>query len=355
MKRRLLVALILGLTAAIGSSGAAVVYSQPPSAGGGFYHSSWWDPDGSDYDQYVWDGFVLGSDQGIDRIEWRGAYDPAYFGSGGPVVDFTVSIYASIAGGYQPDVIHPPLVQYSAGGSAGESFAGTVGNAAMYDYAFDLPTPFHAVAGVKYWVQIEASQYGIPDWSIAAGTGGDGQYFRRIASVGDITYQLVPGDAAFNLVAPDATCVGVADCSGHGVCIATDTCLCDPNWTGPDCGTPYAAPAGTVPDGTNGPPLTVDLASGGGVTLTWDPSCLATDTDYAVYEGVLGDFTSHQPRFCGTGGATTLSFLPQSDIAYFLVVPLNWVREGSYGLMSGNLERPPSAAACLPQLIAACN
>src|SRR6188474_991036 len=34
---------------------ADVIYQQPPDPNGGFYRSSWWDPDGSNYDEYVWD------------------------------------------------------------------------------------------------------------------------------------------------------------------------------------------------------------------------------------------------------------------------------------------------------------
>ena len=83
------------------------------------------------------------------RIQWRGAYDPAYFGSGGPVVDFNVAIYASIAGGLQPDVVNPPLMQFAVGGNGGETATGTVGGAMMYDYAGDLPAPFHAVTGAR--------------------------------------------------------------------------------------------------------------------------------------------------------------------------------------------------------------
>lgn len=185
------------------SAYAATIYDQPPSPSGGLYHSSWWDPDGSDYDQYVWDGFILGSNEGITEVHWRGAYDPAYFGSGGPVIDFTVEIWSSIQGGSQPDigsVFAPnPLVQYDVGGNAGQTPAGVFGGVTMYDYTFTLPTPFQATAGTKYWVQIEAWQHGIPDWGIAVGTAGDGHYFRRIANVGDIFFQLVPGDAGFSL------------------------------------------------------------------------------------------------------------------------------------------------------------
>ena len=68
-------------------------------------------------------------------------------GSGGPVLGFSIDIYASIPGGTQPDVVSPPLATYYAGGDAGQTPAGTFGGTAMYDYRFTLPTPFDAAAG----------------------------------------------------------------------------------------------------------------------------------------------------------------------------------------------------------------
>ena len=156
---------------------ADVIYQQPPDPNGGFYRSSWWDPDGSNYDEYVWDRFVLDNDAEVDSVGWRGAYDPA-FGGSSPVVNFTVAIYASIIGGSEPDLAHPPLVEYQTDSNAGEAYAGVFGSATMYDYRFALPVAFHAQAGVPYWVQIEGWQWGFPGWSIARSTGGDGHHFR---------------------------------------------------------------------------------------------------------------------------------------------------------------------------------
>jgi hypothetical protein len=178
-------------------SPAAIMYSQPPDPGGGLFQSS---RNGTDYDQYVWDNFMIPTSPVITEIQWRGGYDPTKFGSGGPVLDFRVAIYPSIAGGSQPDVVNPPLVEYQTVGNAGETLAGTFGGTVMYDYGFTLPTTFQATGGTKYWLQIEASQGGIPDWGIAAGTGGDGKHFLGIPVAGDISYYPVPGDAAFTLL-----------------------------------------------------------------------------------------------------------------------------------------------------------
>ena len=105
------------------------------------------------------------------------------------------------------------------GGNAGETPAGTFGGILMYDYHFTLPTPFQATAGVKYWVQIEASQgltpnyYWPPDWSIAVGTGGDGSHFQRTTGAtlaGGNLFQTLANDLTFTLLGSDAPTVTIA-------------------------------------------------------------------------------------------------------------------------------------------------
>jgi hypothetical protein len=181
------------------TSPAVIIYSQPPKSSGGLFQSSR-NPGGTDSDQYVWDNFALQASSGtaITDIQWRGGYQSG----SGTVLDFTIAIYPSTAGGTQPDVTHAPLVQYQASGNAGETLVGTVGGIAMYDYHFTLPTAFQATAGMTYWVQIEALQNGVPDWGLAVGTGGDNKHFRGMAVVGDIHYDAPAGDAAFTLLGP---------------------------------------------------------------------------------------------------------------------------------------------------------
>jgi hypothetical protein len=118
-----------------------------------------------------------------------------------------------------------------------------------------------------------------------------------------------------------------------------------------------AAGAGAVPDGADvpGAPLTIDTATESDITLTWSASCFAGDTDYAIYEGLLGDFSSHEPVTCTTDGATTETITPGTGSRYYLVVPQGDAREGSCGRNSDGGERPPSVAACLPQLVTACD
>jgi hypothetical protein len=195
-------ALLWGSLVAQAQPPAAVVYSQPPKPSGGILFSSLRDPEGSEADQWVWDGFRFARNQAITEIRWRGAYDPARLGSGGPVGAFVVAIYASAANDTQPDVAHPPLVKFESVGTASETASDVLGGVQTYNYRYVLPAPFQAMAGTKYWVQIEAFQAGSrPDWGLTAATGGDGSYFRRIPGAGP-GYQAAPGDAAFSLLGP---------------------------------------------------------------------------------------------------------------------------------------------------------
>jgi hypothetical protein len=60
-----------------------VLYEQPLDLHGKLLLSAWRDPDGSDYDEYVWDDFTLSADGTISEISWYGVYDPMIFGKGG--------------------------------------------------------------------------------------------------------------------------------------------------------------------------------------------------------------------------------------------------------------------------------
>ncbi|MBK8051075.1 MAG: hypothetical protein IPK16_30640 [Anaerolineales bacterium] len=131
----------------------------------------------NDYDQFVWDDFTLPITLDIASIQWRG-HDLILGPYAGPVTDFTVAIYAnSIAN--EPDVVNPPLVEYSTGGIAGETAIGVFGGIAMYDYTFTLPTLFNAAAGTKY--RCRSKQFSPPlSWSFAAGSNATDRISRNI-------------------------------------------------------------------------------------------------------------------------------------------------------------------------------
>jgi len=89
--------------------------------------------------------------------------------------------------------------------------------------------------------------------------------------------------------------------------------------------------------------------NGAQVDLSWDASCSTLANDYAVYEGTLGDFTSHQPKACSTAGALATTVAPDAGSRYFLIVPRSDATEGSYGVDGTGAERPSAAGACLPE------
>lgn len=111
-----------------------------------------------------------------------------------------------------------------------------------------------------------------------------------------------------------------------------------------------SAAAGLLP-----PTLTAMHVGDGEIQLDWMPSCAGSDSDYAVFVGTLGNFVSHTPDTCSTGGALTRNLAPPGDALYFLVVPTNGLREGSYGKRSDGSERPLGAAICLERETGACD
>lgn len=202
-----LAAAIVAAAAILPRSPAAglVVYDQP--ATDSFLRQSsqlGYDRFSSDYDVYVWDDFTLGTTQSISEIHWRGVYTSGGYW-GGPVIDFVIGIYPSIAGGFQPDVINPPLVEYTVGSNAAETPPQPPGamTQSFHDYDFVLPTAFVATAGTKYWLQIEAIQTGPTDWGLTAATSGTGGIFFAQAGVGDFQYLAGPGNVGLTLFGPD--------------------------------------------------------------------------------------------------------------------------------------------------------
>jgi hypothetical protein len=212
---------VLNVVAA-SSAFADVVYQQPPLNNGQFYHSARWGEDGSDYDEYVWDSFTLGTTRSISEIHWRGGY----VGATAPITQFEISIWGSIPAGSQPNIGAGPIVEYTFVGNAGQTPAGTVGSVTVYDYGVTLPVPFVATAGVKYWVEILAWQNGFPFWSLQAASGGNGSHFRF--SEGMAMFHMITGDCAFSLVALPLPCP--ADIDGSGTVDAADLSLLLGSW-----------------------------------------------------------------------------------------------------------------------------
>jgi hypothetical protein len=118
------------------------------------------------------------------------------------------------------------------------------------------------------------------------------------------------------------------------------------------------APLG-LPDGAGEvESLTVKMAPGGTQMLfEWTTSCWNPGADYAIYEGDIGDFTSHEFLTCSTGHSTQANVPLAEGNSYYLVVPQSSLgpNEGSYGRRSDGEERPQASASCeTAQQIVAC-
>jgi hypothetical protein len=122
----------------------------------------------------------------------------------------------------------------------------------------------------------------------------------------------------------------------------------------PACSDPCS---GAVPDGHRAPgqPLGIRSQADGTITLSWGASCGPSDADYEIYEGRIGNFRSHAPRSCSTGGTFAVTLESAVGNAYYLVVPRNAGFEGSYGTGSNRVERPLGAGACLPKQTNGCS
>ena len=73
-----------------------------------------------------------------------------------------------------------------------------------------------------------------------------------------------------------------------------------------------------------------------------------------VYQGMFGDWDSHTPMYCTTGGLTEKMLVPGLGDKYFLIVPTSVNSEGSHGTDSDGTERPPGPSVCRPQVIGEC-
>jgi hypothetical protein len=236
---------LLFLTSLVAQAG--VVFEQPHDGSGPLLTSSRYQPNGTDYDQFVWDSFSVPTAQAVTEIRWRGGYDPQMAYWGGNIVNFRVSIYESTPGLSQPHLgpgypgTPATLVAYDTGNKAGETSAGVFGGVSMYDYHFVLPTVFQAQAGKLYWVQIEAEfTAGLPYWGFAGGTG-NGSHFRRIAGQADYYFQYAPGDAAFSIITSDGPTYTIAASeSPVGSGTITNTGLYPNNSAAPLIATPNA-------------------------------------------------------------------------------------------------------------------
>ena len=161
-------------------------------------------------------------------------------------------------------------------------------------------------------------------------------------------------DVYFVRLFPDCNENGIADDLDLSSGSSPDD---DGNGLPDECDFVVSFGSGTVPDGATipGAPLTVHKPGLDLLALSWGPSCNPADTDFAVYEGVMGNFGVISPRFCTTGGQTSVLLSPIGGNTFYLVVPLNVSGgfEGSLGLQSPDVERP-AANGCFQQVVLQC-
>ncbi|MEM7247780.1 MAG: ThuA domain-containing protein [Acidobacteriota bacterium] len=94
--------------------------------------------------------------------------------------------------------------------------------------------------------------------------------------------------------------------------------------------------------------MTLGRAPSGMLQVSWEPSACIGSRDHAIFEGAVGDWSSHRSLACSdTGDDMQELVMPTFGDRYYLVVPVNDEVEGSYGLDSFGNERPASAdGAC---------
>jgi hypothetical protein len=201
-----------------------------------------------------------------------------------------------------------------------------------------------------------------PQWDSWLGWPQQNKIGDYTTMVSDITGTDVAYAATFNREQDVYYVRLFPDCNNNGVSDVTDintvhSSDCNTNHIPDECDpAPSCLASGRVPDHKTPlkTPLLLAKAASGQITLTWDKSCSVTDSNYGIYAGSVGTFMSHVPVVCSTAGLKTATFTPAAGDLYYLVVPNNGNREGSYGFTSANAERPVSTAACFVQQIGPC-
>ena len=107
----------------------------------------------------------------------------------------------------------------------------------------------------------------------------------------------------------------------------------------------FGALVGSGTPGSVLPTMLVDKVASGQLHLSWYGNCVDEVTHYAVYEGQVGVWDSHEQLVCDAGLDLEEDISPSSGDRYYLVVPLISDTEGSYGRDSSLLERPAAASA----------
>lgn len=117
---------------------------------------------------WVFDDFTLDADATIGTVAWQGIYCIQTVGSSAPTPTasgFTVSFYSDVSG--RPAVGSPLQTSTYTLAESNQRFIRNVsgltcGTAtptewSFYNYEVDLDASFHATAGTKYWISVQAN------------------------------------------------------------------------------------------------------------------------------------------------------------------------------------------------------
>jgi hypothetical protein len=105
---------------------------------------------------------------------------------------------------------------------------------------------------------------------------------------------------------------------------------------------------GSPAPGRTPPPIRLGKVSPTEILLQWSASACEGALDYAIYAGAVGDWDSHAFLTChdADGDLTEIVEVSSGD-RYFLIVPQNLDREGSYGTDGESTERPAAVDPCI--------
>lgn len=205
--RGLAAALLLFVAA--GPAGAAILYNQPPDFppnNFNFYTTST-APGSPGFRAY--DSFVLSQPATITGFNWQGLYYDFVNLANNPVnpntTSWQIGIYASNPATGLPSAA--PLSTFTLPAAA--VTATFVANAVIFDgrnspvrilsFHADLPTPFEAQAGVRYWFSPFSVQTSFPPlFGWTSGSGGDGRFVQDNLGTGGRNFSF-DRDRAFSV------------------------------------------------------------------------------------------------------------------------------------------------------------
>lgn len=116
----------------------------------------------------AFDNFILTKPATIANVSWSGDHYPDT-----PIGSFTLTFYSDLSGS-----AGTALLSQSIPGNASEKRRSFSDPYETSDYAVDLPTPFNAAAGTRYWLSIvddtpSGNPYGNRQWWWDPGVSGD--------------------------------------------------------------------------------------------------------------------------------------------------------------------------------------